>query len=182
MSSVSTSSQPADPVFQLIRMGPLPWRGWLELTGRDPEAFGAATAGLVYRDKEHHLVLLTPDGAFAGAIGLTVAQVSVGGQELPVVGMGSLIVRRDLRGHGLSARLADAARALAAELGPDRAMLFCDPAVVGLHAARGYAPVQAPVLVDQPRGRVEMPLAAMWRPIRPCEWPEGVVEVVGLPF
>jgi GNAT superfamily N-acetyltransferase len=168
--------------LELVRLGALPWRGWLELTGRDPAAFGAASAGLVYRDKEHHLVLRAPGGGFVGAIGLTLAEVSVGDERFSAVGMGSLIVRRDLRGRGLSGRLSAAARALAAGLGPDRAMLFCEPSLVALHASRGYAPIDAPVFVDQPSGRIAMPLPAMWRPIRPCEWPGGRVDVDGLPF
>jgi GNAT superfamily N-acetyltransferase len=177
------SGDQEDDGLELVRTGPLEWPAWLELTGRDPAAFGAATAGLVYRGKEHHLVLRAADGRLAGAIGLSVAEVSVGGCDaFPVVGMGSLIVRRDLRGRGLSGRLSAAARGLAAELGPDRAMLFCEPPVVALHRTRGYSPIDAPVFVDQPNGRIRMPMPAMWRPIRPCDWPVGRVDVCGLPF
>jgi GNAT superfamily N-acetyltransferase len=175
--------EPDEDDLELVRTGPLPWPAWLELTGRDAAAFGATSAGLVYRDKEHHVVLRSSDGRYAGALGLTVVTVSVeGGEAFQVVGMGSMIVRHDLRGRGLSARLSAGARGLAAELGPDRAMLFSEPGLAALHRGRGYVPIDAPVFVDQPGERIRMPLPAMWRPIRPCEWRNGRVDVHGLPF
>jgi hypothetical protein len=73
--------------------------------------------------------------------------------------------------------------ALAEGLGPERAMLFCRPELVALYRRRGFVEIDAPVWVDQPGGRIEMPLAAMWRPLRAgAEWPPGRVDVRGLPF
>jgi hypothetical protein len=72
---------------------------------------------------------------------------------------------------------------LAEELGPDRAMLFCRRDLVGLYRRVGFAQIEAPVWADQPDGRIEMPLPAMWRPLRNgADWPPGRVDVHGLPF
>jgi hypothetical protein len=62
-------------------------------------------------------------------------------------------------------------------------MLFCRPELVALYRGFGCEEIAAPVWADQPGGRIEMPLAAMWRPLRDgAEWPSGRVDVRGLPF
>ena len=100
-----------------------------------------------------------------------------------VVGLGSVIVTRLLRGRGLLSRLVEPLLALAADLGPERAMLFCRPELVALYRGLEFVEIGAPVWVDQPGGRIEMPLASMWRPLRAgAEWPPGRVDVRGLPF
>ncbi len=169
--------------LELVTFDALPRRIWLDLTDRDLAAFGATTAGLIYRDKDRHLALRSPDGRFAAAIGLAVVTVEIVGHEpFEVVGVGSLIVKREQRGRGLGRSLSAAARAVMADIGPERAMLFCEPRAIALNRRRGYTPIDAPVLVDQPEGRMVMPIPAMWRPIRPCAWPSGPVDVHGLPF
>jgi hypothetical protein len=76
----------------------------------------------------------------------------------------------------------DRLRTLAQRLSPDRVMLFCEPYLVRLYARRGYQESVAPVWVDQPAGPLQMPLRTMWRPLRPVDWPPGVVRLDGLPF
>ena len=93
-----------------------------------------------------------------------------------------LIVCEKMRGRGLSGPLMDRLKALVERLGPDRAMLFCEPRLMPLYARRGYEPITAPVWADQRRGLIEMPLPAMWRAVRPASWPAGVVRLRGLPF
>jgi hypothetical protein len=54
---------------------------------------------------------------------------------------------------------------------------------VGLYEKLGFAEIDAPVWADQPGGAVEMPLRALWRPLRAgARWPDGRVQVRGLPF
>ena len=169
--------------FELVEFGPLSLRQWVELTGHEPAPFGRTTATLTFRPKEHHVGFRDPDGRLVAAVGATVVTVSIaGGEPLEVVGGGGLIVRRDLRGQGLSTPLTAALRTLVLGLGPDRAMIFCEPDLLALHTRRGYTRIDAPIFVDQPGGRIEMPLLGMWRPVRPCSWPPGRVDVHGLPF
>jgi hypothetical protein len=73
--------------------------------------------------------------------------------------------------------------AQAAQRGPQHAMLFCRPELVGLYAQLGFREIEAPVWADQPGGRIEMPARAMWLALRDgAAWPPGRVDVRGLPF
>jgi hypothetical protein len=62
-------------------------------------------------------------------------------------------------------------------------MLFCREALVAMYERFGFRLIEAPVTAAQPGGRVEMPLRAMWRPLREgAAWPPGPVAVLGEPF
>jgi predicted N-acetyltransferase YhbS len=108
----------------------------------------------------------------------------VAGEQFDVVGFGGVIVTRKRRGQGLARRVMEAAIADAAELGPERGLLFCRPDRAGLYTKLGFANVDAPVEVGQTGDRrVAMPLDTMWRPLRPgASWPDGPVSLPGLPF
>ena len=97
------------------------------------------------------------------------------GERFDVVGFGGVIVTRTRRGQGLARRVMEAAIARAAELGPERGLLFCRPDRAGLYAGLGFVKVDVPVEVGQLDGkRAAMPLDTMWRPLRPgATWPDG---------
>jgi predicted GNAT family N-acyltransferase len=193
--------------LEFVELGRLSFRDWARLIDGEPSPFGATTAALEFRPKDHHVAIRDERGDLVAAAGATVATVSVGGHDpFEVVGYGALIVRADVRGRQLSGPLMDRLRMLADQLGPDRAMLFCEPHLVRLYSRRGYREITAPVWVDQPSGPVRMPMRAMWRPLRPAgrvdgadtagptdpvhltgparpvAWPPGIVRLDGLPF
>jgi hypothetical protein len=72
---------------------------------------------------------------------------------------------------------------LAGELEVRRAMLFCIPKLMSFYREFGFAAIDAPVWADQPGGRIEMPLQAMWKALDDeAKWPSGRVELQGGPF
>lgn len=175
--------EPASEKLEFVELGRLSFGEWARLTGGERSPFGEITAALEFRPKDHHVAVRDEHGRLIAAAGATVATVSVdGGEPFEVVGYGALIIRADARGRHLSGPLMDRIKTLAQRLGPDRAMLFCEPHLVRLYARRDYREIVAPVWVDQPSGPLRMPLRTMWRPLRPVDWPPGVVRLDGLPF
>jgi predicted GNAT family N-acyltransferase len=169
---------------ELVELGTLTEQDWADLVDGEPEPFGSGGAELQWRPKTHHVGLRASEGQLVAAAGALVAGVAVErAGTFEVVGVGSVIVTRALRGRGLFWRVIDPLMQLATRLGPDRAMLFCRPALVELYGRLGFREIADPVWVHQPRGRIEMPMAAMWRPLREGgAWPPGRVDVDGLPF
>ena len=157
---------------------------WDELIAGEREPFGAVGETLAWREKERTIGLREPDGRLVAGAGAVLADVDVApGRSFAVVGLGGLIVTREARGRGHMRTLVDALLAIAGEVGPDRVMLFCRPELVEVYRRMGCAQVSAPVWVDQPDGRVEMPMRTMWRPLREgVGWPAGRVDLRGLPF
>ena len=97
--------------------------------------------------------------------------------------MGGVFVTAPERGRGLVWQLLQRLLEIAADMGPERAMLFCRPQLTGLYGKLGFAEIPGPTWVRQPDGAVEFPLRTMWRPLREgVGWPPGRVDVLGLPF
>lgn len=154
-----------------------------ELHDGEANAFESVDLGIHWQDPERRLVI-RDHGRMIASAGLLVAPVEVHAATFDVVGFGGVMVTRARRGEGLARRVMEAAIARAAELGPQRGLLFCRPDRAGLYAKLGFTKLDVPVNVGQPEGeRADMPLDAMWRPLGPgVTWPGGPVRLPGLPF
>jgi GNAT superfamily N-acetyltransferase len=157
---------------------------WAELSAGEQQPWGAGPAeSMIWADKQRYVAALAEDGRPAGVVGIMTSEVEAGGQRFPVAGVGSLMVTAALRRQGLGGKLLERILELAAAMGPEHAMLFCKRSLVERYARAGFIEIEAPVFADQPEGRTEVPLEAMWRPLRDgAGWPAGRVDVLGLPF
>ncbi|HWX74862.1 MAG TPA: GNAT family N-acetyltransferase [Solirubrobacteraceae bacterium] len=160
---------------------------WRELIGEEREAWGGGPAeALTWSEKQRYVGVRSREGALLALAGSVQAEVEVErGGSFQVLGICAVFVTASARGRGLVARLLERllAPAGAPAPAPAIAMLFCRAGLVGMYEKLGFAEIDAPVWADQPGGAVEMPLSAMWRPLRAgARWPAGRVRVRGLPF
>jgi GNAT superfamily N-acetyltransferase len=148
------------------------------------EPWGPLGERLRWREKDRRVGIRAGDGRLLATAGAVLAEVSIERRgRFQVVGLGGLFVTRRARGTGLLERLVGPLIEIAAAMGPEVAMLFCRPELVERYRDHGFVEIAAPVWVDQPEGRVEMPLCSMWRALRDgAGWPPGRVDVHGLPF
>jgi predicted GNAT family N-acyltransferase len=159
---------------------------WDELVAGEQQPWGGGAAeALEWADKQRHVGIRDEHGRLLALAGLVRASVTVEGRvELPVVGIGGVIVTRPARGRGLARPLLERTLELAGELGPEHAMLFCREQLRALYAKFGFRAIESPVHAAQAGGQVEVPMCAMWRGLRDgaAAWPAGAVTVRGLPF
>lgn len=170
--------------MELVELDAVTEPYWTELIAGERGPFGPVGETLEWREKERNVGLREPDGRLVAAAGAVLVNVDVTPEaSFQVVGLGGLIVTREARGRGHMRALVDALLAIAHAMGPDRAMLFCRPELVAVYQRMGCEEVSDAVWVDQPDGRIEMPMSTMWRPLRDgVRWPSGRVDVRGLPF
>jgi predicted N-acetyltransferase YhbS len=170
--------------MELVELDALTDQDWADLEADEHEPFGPIGAGLEWRAKDRYVALRANHGRLVAVAGAVIAAVEIEGSgSIEVVGLGSLIVNRAVRRRGLMSRLVEPLLRLGEGMGPHRAMIFCRPELVELYQRLDFTAIAAPVWVDQPDGRVEMPEPAMWRPLRVgVRWPSGRVDVRGLPF
>jgi predicted N-acetyltransferase YhbS len=157
---------------------------WDALVAGEHEPFGGIGEELIWCEKTLNIGVREDDGRLVAAAGLVMADVQVGQDRLfPVAGLGGVFVTRSDRGRGLARLLIEALLDRAGGLDARYAMLFCLPGLMALYARFGFLPIEAAVWADQPSGRIEVPLRAMWRALgAEASWPSGRVELLGQPF
>ena len=172
--------------MELVELGELTDRQWSELAAGERHPWGGEAEELTWRDKDRLLGLQAAGGRLAAVARTVPIDVVVDGSEtFAVVGLGGVFVTPSERGGGLVGRLVEPLLQQAScDAGVERAMLFCRAQLTGLYAKLAFSEIQMPVWAEQPGGRrIEMPMRAMWRPLRDgATWPAGRVEVLGLPF
>ncbi len=170
--------------MRMVELDRLSEPRWEELVAGEPEPFGGIGETLSWREKTRNIGVREDDGRLVAAAGAVLANVKVGGEvSFPVVGLGGLLVTRTARGHGLARLLCARLLEIAHEFDVQRAMLFCMPKLMPLYSEMGFVVIDAPVWVDQPEGRIEMPMPAMWSALQgSAGWPSGRVELIGEPF
>ena len=156
---------------------------WQRVIAGEPQPFGVVGEELQWREKSHNLGLCDDAENLVALAGLVRAEVRVADARLQVVGIGGVIVTRAARGRGFARVLIERLLQMAPELGPERAMLFCLPANIGLYTKFGFQLIEEPVWAQQPGGLVKIPMCAMWRPLtRTASWPGGKIELLDEPF
>jgi predicted N-acetyltransferase YhbS len=170
--------------MRLVELDRLSEPYWKDLVAGEEQPFGGIGEELVWREKTRNIGLREDDGRLVGAGGVVLAKVAVAaGAPFQVAGLGGLLVTRSERRRGLGRLLIGHLIEIASELEVQRAMLFCIPELRALYGRFGFIALEASVWAGQPKGRIEMPLSAMWRPLGSgADWPAGQVEVVGEPF
>ena len=170
---------------RLVELDAVSAQQWRELIAGEQSPWGGGAEELSWREKERVVGIRGEEERLLAVAGTVMAVVEVAAAgSFEVLGIGSVFVTRAARGQGLVARLLEGLLAQPLREGfPERAMLFCRAQLVGLYAKLGFQELGEPVWADQPAGRIEMPLRAMWRALRAgVTWPPGRVEVRGLPF
>jgi GNAT superfamily N-acetyltransferase len=160
---------------------------WAELIDDEVEPWGGGPGErMSWQQKEWYVAVRSVNETLLALAGAAVATVDVeDGSSFEVLGIGGVFVRASQRGRGLALLAVKhlLARAEADTSSPGRAMLFCRPHLTGFYAKFGFEEIEAPVWAQQPGGRVEVPMPAMWRPLSDdTDWPPGRVDVHGLPF
>ena len=130
------------------------------------------------------MALSDDSGRLVASAGLVNAAVTIdGAAPLEIVGLGGVLVNRELRGRGFANRIVSEALRLAATLGPQLSLLFCHPDRAGLYRRHGFAEIVDPVFVEQPGGWTLMPMVSMWRELSDgAQLPPGEIRLDGYPF
>jgi aminoglycoside 2'-N-acetyltransferase I len=152
------------------------------LFGWGENIFGVEDTLFLWRPKEWHFIT-QEDERVVSHVGVMETKVSAGGQEVKVGGIGGVVTIPEAQGQ----RYVHAAMRLAVEFMCERlkvefGMLFCLSRLVPFYAGQGWRLVEETVEFEQPTGTIVSPFHVMITPCGERAWPEGKVEVGGLPW
>jgi nodulation protein A len=172
------------------------------LTGRDHAALAellrAAFVGApdeftgsrswAWARKEARLWLADESGTPVAHLGVERRLVAVDGADVLVAGVGEVAVSPDLQRHGLGATLIAELRArLRTEFVADFGFLLCGERVEGFYRRAGFTRVTNPVRYLDPKDERTVredhsPTMVMSGRHAMTEWPDGMVDLRGLPW
>ena len=129
-------------------------------------------------------VLVKAGGHVVSQAGILYRVVRVGDQRVVVGGIGGVMTLPGWRGRGYArAVLTKAAAFVRDRLGASFLAVICPAESADLYRALGWQGVDAPISCDQPGERVTLTneLMLVW-PCQGLPWPEGPVDLCGLPW
>ena len=123
------------------------------------------------------------DGKPVTHSGLYFHSIDMGGREMTLAGLNSVITVPHARGKGYGGQIVGAAEDYMSEERPvDFGMLFCHPELQAFYGPRGWRAIDGPVTIDQPEGKRQTPHVVMVFPIADDTWPEGPVILNSYPW
>ena len=108
---------------------------------------------------------------------------TVGKRPVKMAGIGDVVTPSALRRRGYaSAAVKAASTFICQSLDTEFGVLMCEEHMVHFYAKLGWVTVPEPLQFDEPWGKVTSPEVTMVLPCRGQEWPEGPVDLCGLPW
>lgn len=152
------------------------------LFGWDENVFGVEDKHYSWRPKEWHFVT-EEDGRALSHVGVLKTKVRAGGREVTVGGIGGVVTVPEAQGRKLvHAAMLRAAEFMCGELQVEFGMLFCLSRLAPFYARQGWTLVEDTIEFEQPTGTIVSPFRVMVLACGERAWPEGKVEVGGLPW
>ena len=133
--------------------------------------------------EQHWRVLVYCEGQLASTLAITEREAMVGGKTVTLAGIGNVMTPPEWRRRGLAARaMQEAAEFLCDEIPVDFGFILCSHDLIPYYQRLGWRQVNAPVVFDQPTGKVRWQEEAMALPCAEHPWPDGTVDLCGLPW
>jgi hypothetical protein len=152
------------------------------LFGWGENIFGVEDMLYSWRPKNWHFIT-EEDGRVVSHVGVLETKVYAGGYEVTVGGVGGVVTVPEAQGRRhVHAAMRRAAEFMREQLKAEFGMLFCLTRLAPFYAAQGWRLVEETIEFEQPTGKVVSPFHVMILPCGERAWPEGKVEVGGLPW
>lgn len=128
-------------------------------------------------------VLVQVRGEIVSQVAIFERIATVNGIPIRIAGVGGVATLPEWRRRGFaSAALAGAAGFARDKIGAEFGLLICGPGLVPWYRKAGWREVSGPLIFDQPSGKVTFEDVVMILQLRNLRWPEGVIDLCGLPW
>jgi len=114
---------------------------------------------------------------------ITERTATAGGEPVRLGGIGGVMTPPEWRGRGLAAvALRETAAFLRGKMRADFGLLLCSAGLAPFYRKLGWDCIEAPLTFDQPSGKVGWDEEVMVLPCAERSWPEGPIDLCGLPW
>lgn len=131
----------------------------------------------------HWYVLALSDSKLIGRVGIIERKVSVNGHLLEIAGISGVITDVEWRGSGVATdMLRSATEFITNQLKIIYCLLLCRSKLAPFYAKLGWKIIEGPTTFDQPSGKTVFPRLTMILELGETQWPNGPVDLCGLPW
>jgi GNAT superfamily N-acetyltransferase len=128
-------------------------------------------------------VLVWEDDDLVSGADIVVRTASVGGQPVRLGGIGDIATKVEWRKRGFAAAALKAAQGfLRDRLEVDFGLMISTEKMVARYEKLGWRLAARSMLADQPDGKATIPYPVLVLPVKAREWPEGEIDLCGLPW
>jgi aminoglycoside 2'-N-acetyltransferase I len=128
-------------------------------------------------------VLVRLNGELVTHVGIIDRVISVAGSPLRVGGIGGVATAPEWRGRGFASLAMRAASTFMLEkLGIFHGLLVCGAQRVSFYQSLSWQVVEDSMYFDQPSGKMKCDAATMIQCLTAAPWPEGMIDLCGLPW
>ena len=128
-------------------------------------------------------VVVRSEARYVCHAAITERVATVGGESVMLAGIGNLMTPPACRGRGLAAgAMREAAGFMRDTLRVEFGLLLCSADLAPWYCELDWRHVNAPLTFDQPSGRVGWDEEVMVLPCTDRSWPEGPIDLCGLPW
>jgi aminoglycoside 2'-N-acetyltransferase I len=130
-----------------------------------------------------HYAICRVENRMAGRLGILDRQVTVGATVVRVGGIGGVATRPEFRHRGIaSAMLTRAAEFMRDNLGLEFGLLLCRPEVSPVYAKSGWVRADGPTTFVRAGVTATYPDFTMILSLTGKRWPQGPIDMIGLPW
>jgi len=146
------------------------------------QIFGEADLAHEWADPDWTLFVHC-DGNVVSHLEIVERAAKVADRPINLAGIGNVMTPEGWRKKGLaSAAMRQAASFMCEELEADFGLLLCADYLVPWYGKLGWRRVSAPLFFDQSTGKERWDMETMVLPCKEKEWPEGSIDLCGLPW
>jgi aminoglycoside 2'-N-acetyltransferase I len=146
------------------------------------QQFGEESHDYAWSDVDWH-VLLRVDDQLVSHVEIVERTGTVDERPVKLGGIGGVVTLSEWRGRGLAtAVLGRAATFMRDELRVAFGLLICGQKMIPFYSRLGWQVVAGPLVFDQPGGKVVFDDVTMVLPCAGADWPEGTIDLCGLPW
>lgn len=128
-------------------------------------------------------LLVEVGGELASCLQITERLGTVGGHPVKLGGIGGVATLPEYRGRGLAgAALGRAAAFMRDDLGVEFGLLLCGPAMIPFYTRFGWQVAEGPLTFDQSWGKATYHMVTMILSCCGRAWPQGTIDLCGLPW
>ncbi len=134
-------------------------------------------------DRPSWYLIVSNQSGSVGRVGILAREILVGGAPLRVGGINGVATRPQSRRQGIASfAMRAAVKFMAERLRLEHALLLCHPLVSPLYAGLGWKPVAGPTSFAQPSGPAIYNRMTMVLQMGQSPFPEGPIDMCGLPW